>query len=176
MALKGAQLWQTQGNASNLRYDILGKDSEVVAVGDPLTISSGVLKVVSAATDPIVGVAAKAITAAQMGADNDTVYVPYIPVDDTTVWLMGTIADCTDNETNGGVYYKLCTSATATYTAPTGALVVDITAGAQTTTGIQVMVLKVDPRGIGGSGANSGLREVLVKFMRTPTVGGVTTN
>jgi hypothetical protein len=41
---------------------------------------------------------------------------------------------------------------------------------------MQVMVLKVDPRGIGGSGANSGLREVLVKFVRTPSVGGIATN
>jgi hypothetical protein len=173
MAIYGAQLYQTSGNPSNIRYDILGKDSEVFTVGDPLTISSGVLKVVSVATDPIVGIAAKTVT---MPATNDTVYVPYIPVDDTQVWLMGCIADATDNETNGGIYYKLCTSATATYTAPTGVVVVDITAGAQTTTGIQVMVLKVDPRGIGGSGANSGLREVLVKFMRTPIVGGVATN
>jgi co-chaperonin GroES (HSP10) len=173
MAIKGASLYQTLGNASNIRYDIIGKTSEVIAVGDPLTISSGVLKVVSVATDPIVGVAAAASTAAQ---NDGTRYVAYVPTDDTQVWLMGTIADCTDNKTNGGIIYKLCTSATNTYTAPTGNVVVDITAGAQTTTAMQVMVLKVDPRGIGGSGANSGLREVLVKFVRTPSVGGIATN
>ena len=173
MAIKGASLYQTLGNASNIRYDIIGKTSEVIAVGDPLTISSGVLKVVSVATDPIVGVAAAASTAAQ---NDGTRYVAYVPTDDTQVWLMGCVADLTDNKTNGGTIYSLCSASTGSLSAATGAVQVDVTAGVKTTTSMQVEIIKVDPRGVGGSGANSGLREVLVKFVRTPSVGGIVTN
>ena len=173
MAIKGASLYQTLGNASNIRYDIIGKTSEVIAVGDPLTISSGVLKVVSATTDPIVGVAAAASTAAQ---NDGTRYVAYVPTDDTCIWLMGCVADLTDNKTNGGTIYSLCSASTGSLSSATGAVQVDVTAGVKTTTSMQVEIIKVDPRGIGGSGANSGLREVLVKFVRTPSVGGIATN
>jgi hypothetical protein len=173
MAIKGASLYQTLGNASNIRYDIIGKTSEVIAAGDPLTIASGVIKVVSATTDSIVGIAAGASTAAQNDA---TRYVAYIPVDDTEVFLMGCVADLTDNKTNAGTYYGLCSASTGSLSAATGAVQVDVTAGVTTTTSRQVEIIKVDPRGIGGSGANSGLREVLVKFVRTPSVGGIVTN
>lgn len=153
--ITGASVWQEKGNASSVRYDTLGKDSEVIAVGDPLTIASGVLAV---ATDEsnVIGVAVKAAT---MPATNDSVYPGFIPADDT-IFLMGTNADLTDNETDGGTYYEL--------TGLTGAVVVDVTEGVVTGAARVVEIVKVDPRNIGGTGSGSGLREVLVRFVKTP--------
>jgi len=161
MALYGASVYQERNNESNIRYDFLGKDSEVFAVGDVVTVASGVAKV-AGATDVVAGVAVKAAT---MGNPNDTVYPGYKPAEDTT-FLMGTNADLTDNETDGGTFYKL--------TGTTGAMLVDVTSGVQTTTSRIVEIVKVDPRGLGGSGAGSGLRECLVRFVKTlyNNVGG----
>jgi hypothetical protein len=157
----GAQIYQTPSNPSNIRYDVIGKTSEVIAVGDLLTMSSGVLKVVAAATDAVAGVAAQKITAAQNDA---TKYVPYIPADENYVFFMGTNSDLTDNATNYGTFYSV--------TGSTGAQLVDTNGGVKTTTSRQVMIVKVDPRGVGGSGSGSGLREVLVKFVRIPEFNG----
>lgn len=154
--LYGAQVWQEIGNSSNLRYDTLGKDSEVIAVGDPLSIQSGVLSVATA-VQTIIGVAAKAAT---MPNPNDTVYVPYVPADPTTLFLMGTNAALTDNETDGGTYYKL--------TGTTGIVQVDVTSGVQTTSSRVVEIVKVDPNQVGGTGAGSGLFQALVRFVKTP--------
>jgi hypothetical protein len=152
----GASVYQTTGNADSLRYDTLGKDSEVIAAGDPLTISSGVLAV-AGTTDTIIGVAAGAAT---MPNPNDTVYPAFTPVNDQ-VFLMGSNGDFTGNETDGGTYYKL-TAAT------TGTVQVDQASGAQTTTSRVVEIVKVDPNNVGGTGAGSGLRQVLVRFVKTP--------
>lgn len=151
--LFGAQLYQTQGNAANERYDVLGKDSEVIAVGDVLTVSSGVAKVVAAATDPILGVAQKAAT---MPATNDTVYPPYIPAGENQIFLMGCNSALTDNETDYGKFFGL--------TGATGAQQVNVSGGVTTTTSRQVVILKVDPLGLGGT---EGPQEVLVKFVST---------
>lgn len=152
----GASVYQTSGNPLNLRYDTLGKDSEVIAAGDPLTIASGVLAVASA-TSTIIGVAAGAAT---MPATNDTVYPAFVPVEDGMIFLMGTNSDLTDNETDGGTYYKLAGT--------TGAVLVDVTSGAQTTSNRVVEIVKVDPNGVGGTGSGSGLRQCLVRFVKTP--------
>lgn len=152
----GATVFKEGQNGSNYSYDTLGKDSEVIAVGDVLGIASGVL-LVATSTSVLVGVAAQTKT---MGATNDTVYPPYIPITDSTIFLMGTNADLTDNETNGGTYYHL--------SGTTGAVVVDVNAGVATTTGRQVEIVKVDPLSNGGSGSGSGLRQVLVRLINTP--------
>ena len=167
--LYGAKLWQeSRCNGTDLRYDTIGKNSEVFADGDPVTIASGVLKVVAAATDPIVGVVEKKQT---MTSDNQTVakvYPGFTPSFDGTIFLMGTNSDLTGNATNDATYYGL--------TGSTGAVQVNVSSGVTTTSSAQVEIVKVDPRNIGGSGSGSGLREVLVKFIRTPSVGGVATN
>ena len=165
MALFGASVFQENRNESDIQYDAIGKNSEVITRGDPLTISSGLLAVASA-TSVIVGVAVKTAT---MASDNQTVakVTPgYVPANLDTTFLMGTNADLTGNATDGGTYYKL--------TGTTGAVLVDVTSGVQTTTSRIVEIVQVDPRGLGGSGAGSGLRECLVKFVKTPTlnVGG----
>lgn len=159
----GATVFQEGGNPSNIRYDTLGKDSEVFAPGDVVGVTSGVL-LVAVATGGIVGVAQKTQT---MGGTNDTVYPPYIPVTDTTIFLMGTNSDLTDNETNGGTYYNI--------SGATGATTVDVTAGLATGVLRAVEIVKVDPLGIGGSGSGSGLRNVLVRFVRTPYTNVLTT-
>ena len=103
-----------------------------------------------------------------MASDNETVakVTPgYIPAEGT-VFLMGSNGDFTGNATDAGAYYKLAGA--------TGAVQVDQSSGVQTTTSRIVEIVKVDPRGIGGTGAGSGLREVLVRFVKTPVlnVGG----
>jgi len=155
------KVFKESRNESDYNYDVFGKNSEVFTSGDPVTLASGLLKVVAAATDAIVGVVAKTQT---MTSDNQTVakVVPaYTPVDEGTTFLMLTNADLTGNATNAGTFYGL--------TGATGAVLVDVTSGVTTTTSRQVEIVEVDPRQLGGTGAGSGLREVLVKFFRTPT-------
>lgn len=159
VTIYGASVAQENRNESDLRYDTIGKNSEAMTVGDPLTISSGVLQV-AGTTDSITGVAAKTAT---MTSDNATVakVTPaYVPADQT-IFLMGTNADLTGNTTNGGTYYKL-TAAT------TGTVQVDVTSGVQTTSSRVVEIVKVDPFNLGGTGAGSGLRTCLVRFVKTP--------
>ena len=74
---------------------------------------------------------------------------------------MGTNSDLTDDATDYGTYYRL--------TGATGAVKVDVSTGVVTNNERQVMIVKVDPRGIGGTGASSGLRECLVKFVKQLT-------
>ena len=160
MALNGAKVYQNGNLETDIRYDAIGKNSEAIVVGDVLTVASGLVKVVAAATDAIYGVAAKTAT---MASDNQTVakIAPgYVPAEDT-VFFMYTNADLTGNATNVGTFYGL--------TGASGAVLVDVTSGVTTTTSRQVEIVKVDPTGKGGTGAGSGLREVLVKFFRTPT-------
>lgn len=153
----GAQLFQENRNESDIRYDTIGKNSEVIAVNDILCISSGVLKV---GTIAIVGVAVKGQTLTSSNQTVAKVYPGYIPVDNNTIFLMGTNSDLTGNATNGGTFYKV--------TGATGAQLVDVTAGTVTGSDRTVEIVKVDPFNEGGTGAGSGLRKVLVRFVNTP--------
>lgn len=162
--LYGATVYQELGNPSNARYDIIGNNSEVFTSGDIVTTSGGDL-VVASATSTIFGVTTKTQT---MASDNETVAKicpPVIPAENT-VFLMGSNGDFSGNDTDVGTYYKL--------TGTTGAQQVDQASGVTTTTSRIVEIVKVDPRNIGGTGAGSGLREVLVRFVKTPVlnVGG----
>lgn len=159
--LYGARLWQAPEESVNARYDMLGQSSEVIAAGDILNMESGNIEVADAATDAIAGVAITPSTAAQ---NDGTKYIGYIPADENYVWLMGTNSDLTDNATDFGTFYAI--------TGATGAQQVNVSGSVTTTTSRQVMIVKVDPRGIGGTGAASGLRECLVKFVRIPQFNG----
>lgn len=155
----GASLYKSAGNETDIVYDAIGKNSEAITAGDPLTIASGVLAV-AGTTNTVVGIAVKTQT---MASNNQTVakVTPgYIPIKNDDIYLMGTTSDLTGNATNGGTYYCL-TAAT------TGTLQVD-TAGANTGASRVVEIIKVDPQNIGGTGASSGLRQVLVRIVKTP--------
>ncbi len=162
--LYGAKVFQELNNESNARYDIIGNNSEVFTSGDVVSTSGGDL-IVAGATDVVFGVTTKTQT---LASDNETVAKvcpPVIPAEGT-VFLMGSNGDFAGNATDVGTYYKL--------TGATGAQQVDQASGVQTTTSRVVEIVKVDPRNIGGTGAGSGLREVLVRFVKTPVlnVGG----
>jgi hypothetical protein len=159
--LYGATLFQTSGNAQNYNYDLIGKNSEAFTLGDPIVNSSG-QAIVGGTTGAVIGICAKTVTMASTNVGGANVTVPYIPVDETTEFLMGTNSDLTGNSTNGGTYYKLTGNTTAT-------VQVDTTNSAQTTTSRVVMIKKVDPNNIGGSGSGSGLRQCTVVFVRRPT-------
>ena len=159
VTIYGATVAQENRNESDLRYDTIGKNSEVIAAGDPLTIASGVIKV-AGTTDSITGVAVGAATMTSNNATVAKVTPAYVPADQT-IFLMGTNSDLTGNGTDGATYYKL-TAAT------TGTVQVDVTSGVQTTTSRVVEIVKVDPFNLGGTGAGSGLRTCLVRFVKTP--------
>ena|ERR1035437_7637410 len=161
VTLYGAQLDKATSADSNAQYDVIGKTSEVIAAGDVLSMVSGVLLVTAAATQAVAGVAITPSTAAQNDA---TKYIGFIPADENYTWLMGTNSDLTDNKTDYGTFYGI--------TGATGAQQVNVSGSVTTTTSRQVMIVKVDPFKIGGSGAGSGLRQVLVKFIRTPEFNG----
>lgn len=157
----GAEVFAAGRNGINFNYDIIGKNSEVMTVGDPLKYASGVLAV-AGTTDSIAGIAVKTAT---MASDNQTVakVAPgYIPTEEDTQFLMGTNSDLTGNATDVGTYYKLTTGTS-------GAVQVDVTSGVQTTTARVVMIKQVDPFNEGGTGAGSGLRQCVVVFVRKPT-------
>lgn len=159
MAIYGAQVIKSGVNGVNYQSDAIGKNSEAIASGDLLTLASG-LVAVAGATSVIIGVAAKTLTYA---ADNQTVakLAPlYIPVNSDLIFLMGTNADLTGNATDAGTYYKLAGT--------TGAMLVDVTSGATATTDRIVEIVEVDPNHKGGTGAGSGLRECLVRIIKTP--------
>ena len=163
--LYGAQVFQEGTKESNARYDVIGKNSEAFTVGDVVTIDNTNGLKVAGATDVVAGVVIKTVT---MTSDNQTVAKvcpAYIPAENT-VFLMGSNADFTGNVSDPGDYYKL--------TGTTGAQQVDGTSGVQTTTSRIVEIVKVDPKNIGGTGSGSGLRELLVRFVKTPilNVGG----
>ena len=156
--LYGASLWQNRQKESNIRYDIIGTNSTAFTIGDPVTVSSGKLAV-AGTTNTVVGIATKTVT---MASNNETVakVTPgYLPVYQDEVYLMGTTADMTAL-TAPGTYYCLTAATTAT-------VQVD-NAGANTGASRVVEIVKVDPQNIGGTGASSGLRQVLVRVIKTP--------
>lgn len=154
----GATLNQTSGLNNHYRYDIIGKNSEAFAVGDPVTVTSGVALVASA-TSTIYGIAVKAQTMSSTNQTVAKVYPALMQVYPDQVFLMGTNSDLTGNATDVGKYYKL--------TGTTGAVYVDVTSGPQGASNRIVQVVKVDPFNEGGTGAGSGVRKVLARFVKT---------
>ncbi len=140
-------------------YQAIGKNSEVFSVNDPVTITAGVVEV-AGTTETIFGVCDKTVT---MTSDNQTVakVVPPLIPTDGLLFLMGCNADLTGNATDGGTYYKLTT-------ATSGAVQIDVASGVQTTTARVVEIVQVDPQAVGGTGAGSGLRQALIRFVKTP--------
>lgn len=156
--LYGARVFRVPAEGTiNYQKDAFGKNSEVFAENDIVGLTSGDLAV---QTTTSVGVVTKTQT---MASDNVTVakVAPlYIPLYPSTLFLMGTNSDLTSNATDAGTYYKI--------TGATGAQQVDVAAGAQTTTQRSVEIVQVDPFDIGGTGAGSGLRMCVVRFLKTP--------
>lgn len=159
----GATLYESNKNETDYNYDLIGKNSEVFTVGDPITNISG-QAAVAGTTNAIVGICAKTVTmsATNAGATGARVVIPYIPVDEKTQFLMQTNSDLTGNATDDFTYYKLTANTTNT-------VQVDTTNSAQTTTSRVVMIKKVDPFNDGTSGTNGvGLRVAIVTFVKRP--------
>lgn len=160
----GATVDQENRNESDLRYDFIGKNSEVFSSNDIVGAESGVLRVVPATavntTLAVVGTVVKTVTMASTNQTVAKVTPGYVPVADGTIFLMGTNSDLTGNATNGGTYYGI--------TGTTGVQQIDVTTGVTTASSRVVEVVKVDPFNEGGSGAGSGLRKALVRFVKTP--------
>jgi hypothetical protein len=155
--LYGARLWQSDGGEPELRYDNVGKDSEVFAQNDVVGLSSGQLLV---QTSAVVGVVVKTETMASGNTTVAKIKPGSIPVYDDQLWLMGTNSDLTGNSTDGGTYYPI--------TGATGAQQVNVSDGVTTTTNRNIEIVKVDPYNEGGTGAGSGLRKCLVRILKTP--------
>lgn len=147
-------------NEVNYASDIMGKNSEAFTAGDPVYNVSGQLAV-AGTTVSVIGIAAKTVTMSSDNVTNAKVQPLYIPVNEGDVFLMGSNGDFTGNSTDGGTYYKLTANTTNT-------VQVDQANGVQTTTSRVVMIKEVDPFSDGGTGAGSGLRKVVVIFVRHP--------
>jgi hypothetical protein len=162
MAIYGAEVYKSPTREVNFESNGIGKNSEVFASGDLVEMdASDGLKVIASATPTVIGVVQKTQT---MTADNETVAKvkpSYIPIDQDMEFLMGTNADLSPL-TSIGTYYKL--------TGGTGAIQVDVTSGAQTTTNRVVVCTHVDPKSQGGTGAGSGLRVGTFKFVKVNNV------
>jgi len=160
--LYGAALFKSPVNETN--YDggqVIGKNSEIFTTGDIVTIDASDGLKVAGATDSVYGVNAKTQT---MSSTNETVAFvkPVVaPIDMDYEYLMGTNSDLSPL-TSVGAYYKL--------TGTTGIQQVDVTSGVQTTTNRVVICTAVDPQNLGGTGAGSGLRQGLFKFVKVSNV------
>lgn len=153
----GAEVYKSPTKEQNYDSNSIGKNSEAITSGDPLTISSGLLQV-GGTTNTIVGIAVKTAT---MASDNQTVAAvkpKYVPIDQDTVFLMGTNSDLSAT-TSIGVYYKLSAATTNT-------VQVDVASGAQTGSSRVVVCVGVDPQSEGGTGSGSGLRQGLFKCVK----------
>ncbi len=135
----GASVAQSAQNPVNVLYDIIGKNSAAFTVGDPITQTM--------ATNNL--------------AAGTNVAPGYIPVDNDTLFLMGVNTDLTNTATNFGNYCALTANTT-------GTVQVDGSNVAQTTSNRVVAIQVVDPFNEGGTGSGSGLRTVLVRFVKTP--------
>lgn len=156
-ALTGAVVYKAGSNGAYYESDAFGKNSEVFASGDLVGLSAGLLLV---STNAVVGVVAKTATMTSTNATVAKVQPLFIPVTDDTLFLMGTNSDLTGNGTDAGTYYSVAGA--------TGAQKVDVTKGVVTGALRTVEIVEVDPRSIGGTGAGSGVREVVVRILKTP--------
>lgn len=156
--LYGATVVQEGRNESDARYDSIGKNSEAFTSGDVVSVSSGLL-LVNTGLLTTVGVTLKTQT---MASDNQTVakvYPSFVPVDASTIFLMGSNGDL--SVTAGpGTYYGL--------TGATGVQQIDQGSGVTTGASRIVEIVKVDPFNEGGTGSGSGLRKAYVRFVKTP--------
>ena len=157
MAIYGATLFKSPHTAVNFGSKVLGKNSEVITAGDPLTIDSTNGLKVYTTNLPIIGVAAKTQTMASTNVTVAKVTPSYIPSDLEYEFLMGCNTALTS--TSVGNYYGL--------TGTTGAVQVDTTAGVTTSTNRMVVCTAVDPNGTGD------LTQGLFKFVK---VFGTLTN
>lgn len=147
-------------NEVDINYDVVGKNSAAFTLGDPLTIASGVA-LVAGNSDTVIGIAVKTQTMAANNVGTVNVTPGYIAVDTNLLYLMGTNTDLTSTQVNFGNYCALTGNTT-------GTVQVDGSNVARTGADRVVVIDQVDPFNEGGSGSGSGLRTVLVRFVKTP--------
>lgn len=152
----GAKLFNSPTKETNYTYNVIGKNSEIFTEGDIVTTGTSGMHVATS-TDAILGVIAKTQTMSATNQSVEKVTPAFEPVDQDYEYLMGTNADL-DKVASPYAYFKL--------TGGTGAQVVDVTTGPVAIADAQVVVTKVDPTNIGGTGVGSGLRKCTVKFVK----------
>lgn len=156
----GGSLAASPTNESNIQYDVIGKNSAVFSVGDPITVASN-NALVAGNSDTIIGFAVKAQTMASTNVGGANVAPGYLPIQTNAIYLMGTNTDLTSTAANFGAYCALTANTTNT-------VQVDGSNLAQTGANRVVSIVAVDPFNEGGTGAGSGLRTVLVRVVKTP--------
>jgi len=155
---KGAYLSRTFSGQQEVVQYAVGKNSEAFTVGDPVYFISGQLAV-AGTTQALAGVAVQTVTMASNNVGGANVKVGYIPAEEGTVFRMTGNGDFTNTATDQGTFYKLSANTTNT-------VQVDQANGVQTTTSRNVMIVSVDPDGVGGTGAGNGARQVEVIFVK----------
>lgn len=150
----GATLITSPTHEENFASRAIGKNSEAFTIGD--TVGFSAADGLQVDLTKVIGIAQKTVT---MASDNETVakVTPsYVPIDQDYEFLMGTNADLSPL-TSVGAYYGL--------TGTTGIIQVDVSSGVQTGGDRVVLCTGVDPNGVGGTGAGSGLRQGIFKFV-----------
>lgn len=157
MALYGAKIFTSPTNPTNTDGGrVYGSNSAVFTANDPVTIDASGTLIVTTATTPVYGVVLKTQTMSSTNVTVAKVKPLVFPIDQQYEFLMGSNADM--SATAVGTFYKL--------TGTTGAVQVDVASGAMTGVARVVVLTKFDPQNKGGTGADSGAREGLFKFVR----------
>ena len=156
----GASVGRAPQNEVDVQYDVVGKNSAAFTLGDPITVVSG-KALVAGNSDTVIGFAVKTQTMPSDNVGNANIAPGYVEVDTNMLYLMGTNTDLTNTATNFGNYCSLTANTT-------GTVQVDASNTARTTVDRVVAIAQVDPFNEGGSGSGSGLRTVLVRFVKTP--------
>ncbi len=160
----GATQLETEGNPSNLNYDVVGKNSEIFFANEIVTLAAG-LVTLATGTATVLGVLAGAAT---MASDNQTVAKVkpgYVPADEG-LFLMGADADLTVGASEGLYFSITGSTATQQISVATPGGTTGVTASSAT--GRVLEIVEVDPFNDGGTGSGSGLRIAKVRFVKTP--------
>lgn len=154
--LYGAVEQKSPTKETNYSYGTRGKNSEVFTENDVITAGvNGMF--VAGAGDAVLGVIAKTQTMAGSNETVEKVEPAFTPIDQDYEFLMGTNADL-DPLADVNAYFDI--------TGTTGIQQVNVSAGHMLPPYGIVMCTKVDPNQVGGSGAGSGLRQGLFKFVK----------
>lgn len=160
--LYGARLFESPKDETNAEYPALGANSEAFTQYDIVSVSGQATNKtlgVAQATSTVVGIAFKTQTMTSTNVTVAKVVPGVLVVDEFNKFLMYTNSDLTSTLVDYAKFYKI--------TGATGAQLVDTNSGVQTTTSRVVQIIEVDPYNVGGTGAGSGLRQVVVRFVKT---------
>lgn len=167
----GFQLYRTPQNGTNEYYVGPGANSQVFTYGDPVYATSTVgLLVETVSSQTCIGISAKTVTMASTNTTVAKVKVPLIPIDESYIFLAGTTSDLTQSAVGALMALDYSGATGLIQVNPTQISVGQIVSPAGQYATL-VECLAFDPYGSGDTGAGSGARQGLFKFVKiTPSL------